>query len=830
MPTREELIAQASAKWEREQLISQAKAKWEASQSGPSESESALRGVASGVTAGFDDEFTGGVGAVGRVFGVKNLGSWKPFAEDSKLETTDEPLSADAIVEAYRSNRDAVREDQKADFAKNPKATIAGNLVGAFVSPAAKIKAPSKMGPLTRGATRAQAMKTAALQGAAFGAGTSEADLTKGDVAGFGKDVAANAALSAAVPPAVEAAKGVVKGAAKTAAWTGRKLFSSVFGVTEGNAQKYLARREAINAAPELAEIKNQVDDAVLQLSQEVDSGKIQVEQARERLADLKTQIRNSLTDAKVDAREALRRSEDLLKEAAAKTIQPLKDKRAPTQLATEVVDAVEDLKGKVTAESGRAQEVLSRASAQVDLAPVYNRIDETVEKLRTYGTAEADSIIGRLEDYKSKLMSENWATIGGEAAKRRLQGLDQITAYSPNAGAFDQALNAAFKGIRSELDLALKNQVPEYAKAMKPVAADADLLDDVARAFGEERKAISRLGQIATPKGKVDREALARLEQATGRPGAFTRPVDEFSRAQALLKDPAALEQMRRALPEYAAYRQAMAKLAKMKPDWSREQLERALSTSKEARALSLAEDALSRAQAKLKPVASLTPASTESKLKAFIKPGGAPIETQRAVKELERITGKQFTQSLEDRRVLDAFSKAHANGSRNTVLWTVVGFVTGGIPGAMAGATFGHSVIDRYGPKVGKAILDGIGKLRESPSIQTIRSLNLPENVKRELEREFRVYVTLKNAGELQPPRKVASDQGPDRAPSEFRGEERWARTGLQKLGISGSQGARLLEDKRTRRLLIQASDLPAGSKALQRIKDQIQKGPAK
>jgi hypothetical protein len=109
---------------------------------GPSPTESGLRGVASGFTAGFDDEIGGVIGGAGRLAGVKNLGSWKPFDPNSHLETTDEPLSAEEIVKAYRDNRDALRNDQKLDMATNPKATIAGNLAGAVISPAAKIRAP----------------------------------------------------------------------------------------------------------------------------------------------------------------------------------------------------------------------------------------------------------------------------------------------------------------------------------------------------------------------------------------------------------------------------------------------------------------------------------------------------------------------------------------------------------------------------------------------------------------------------------------------------------------------------------------------------------------
>lgn len=737
---------------------------------GPKPGQSALRGAISGLTASLDDEFTGAVGAAGRVAGYKNLGSWKPLDPGSHLEKSDAPLSADEIVNAYRENRDAIRGEQKQDFATNPKATIGGNLVGAVVSPASKLLAPQRMGPLSKLGTLAQEMKTAGLQGAAFAAGGSDADLTKGEVGQFAKDTLIGAATGAVVPPVVAGAAIGLKKGAQAAGWTGRKAFTSIFGVSEENAAKYLSNRVRINDAPELSQIKTQVDDAVLQLSKDVDSGKMSVEQAKAAHAELKTQIRNQLTDAKVDAREALRRSEDMLKESAAKVIQPLKDKRAPTALASDVVDAVDALKSQVQAKSGAAQEVLNNSGAKIDLAPVYRRIDETIDKLKSYGTDEANAIAAKLHDYKAGLMNENWANISASAAKKRLQGLDQITKYSPLAGSFDQAKNAAFKGVRSELDQSLKAGVPAYGEAMEPVAKDAALLEQASGAFGDERRAIGRLGQIATPKGALDREALAQLEQATGKPGQFTKPIDEYTRAQAILKDPQKLEEMKRALPEYASYRAAMAKLAKMRPDWTREQLEQALSKSKEARTLSMAEDALKKAQARFEPVSALTPGSTESKLKSLMRPGGSTIETRKALTALEERSGKKFSQAIDDRAVLDSFEKGNIHGSRNTLMGGIIGGLMGGIPGATVGATFGHTVMDKYGPKVGKMVLDAIGNISERPTIQTIRGLNVPPEVKAELEREFRVYMVVRNAASEGVAASRVADQPktPDRKPA--------------------------------------------------------------
>lgn len=69
----------------------------------------------------------------------------------------------------------------------------------------------------------------------------------------------------------------------------------------------------------------------------------------------------------------------------------------------------------------------------------------------------------------------------------------------------------------------------------------------------------------------------------------------------------------------------------------------------------------------------------------------------------------------------------------------------------------------------------------------------------------------------------RSVAGNSAP-----QPKGEDLWAQQGLQKLGIKDQGVAnRLIQDPKTKQLLIQASDLEPGSKAYNQIVNQIQKG---
>ncbi len=66
------------------------------------------------------------------------------------------------------------------------------------------------------------------------------------------------------------------------------------------------------------------------------------------------------------------------------------------------------------------------------------------------------------------------------------------------------------------------------------------------------------------------------------------------------------------------------------------------------------------------------------------------------------------------------------------------------------------------------------------------------------------------------------AAAAQGPSANRSPAKGEDLWAQQGASKLGIQDASG--LMNDPKAKQLLIQASDLTPGSKAMKRIQDQL------
>jgi outer membrane lipoprotein SlyB len=503
---------------------------------------------------------------------------------------------------------------------------------------------------------------------------------------------------------------------------------------------------------------------------------------------------------------------------AKERVLSPIKAINPPIDRAADVSLMVGDLKQKVYEQSKKALETLN-PNTKVSLSKVYSSIKESIDGLRAAGTDESLAVADRLQAYMARQIEQHGDEVGSREAKKLIQGLDDITQYSPMAGSFDKAKNAAFKGVRSSLDQTLKEGSPEYRAAMESVSRDAGLLSEANTAFGSPEVAVGKLGRLNTPRGAFDRSTLGQLENAVGKQGAITKEADAFANAQRILKDQNALRKIEQSLPEYQALRSAMAEVAKRNPRWNAEQIEKA--TASKRRDLAEAVSRRVFAEHRLAPFKALTPGSTENKIKSLMR--GSDINTKGVMDRLGKESGKDFVQMADDLAVKQSFDKGNTNGSRNTVMGTVVGFMFGGLYGAGIGATIGHQVIDRYGPKVGKLILDGMIKVKKSPRIQTIRSLKLPENIKQEMEREFRVFISKQNQSEVSSASRVA-DYGnePSRSPSSLKGESKWIQDGMDKLGL---QDQSIASSKKARELLIEASGLPANSKKLQIIKNKIQ-----
>lgn len=126
--------------------------------------EAFARGAAQGATFGFADELTG--------------------AGQAAIDFISDPSNQD-IIEAYRKRRDESRAAYGAAEEAQPVASLAGNVTGGLAS--AFVPGIGAAGAGLKGALAAGAA------GAAYGLGSGESDLTKGDVAGAAGDTALGA-------------------------------------------------------------------------------------------------------------------------------------------------------------------------------------------------------------------------------------------------------------------------------------------------------------------------------------------------------------------------------------------------------------------------------------------------------------------------------------------------------------------------------------------------------------------------------------------------------------------------------------------------------------
>jgi len=223
-----------------------------------------------------------------------------------------------------------------------------------------------------------------------------------------------------------------------------------------------------------------------------------------------------------------------------------------------------------------------------------------------------------------------------------------------------------------------------------------------------------------------------------------------------------------------------------------------------------------------------------------------GANPRNAANLRELERISGVPVSQRAKDL----ATAKVFANPSLSPTDWTGKAaarvLLAGGAGTALAGplgGAIGAGLASPLALKVGINALSGAKEIaarfpsfakftRENPiAAQTvaqlvsgqIRRANPPAEITPEVEQYFQ-----ENPKLLQDVRDEKVRVRIERAVAPKRGEDRWAQTGLQKLGIDDpALTKKLLESKEGRRLLIEASDLPAGSQAMKRIQDKIQKG---
>lgn len=183
--------------WEKYQSSSSSDGPWTKYQSSaPSDNrvkntevESAVKGGINAITGGFARNIQGIAKTVG--------------------EAQFKPMGLSDLITSYRKNRDEADVGYQKAEEDNPKSYLGGEIFG---SAAMSVVPGFGWMNAAKGASIASKIGAAAKTGAFIGAGTSNADLTKGEIEQFGKDVVQGGLTGSVVQGALSGARTVFKG------------------------------------------------------------------------------------------------------------------------------------------------------------------------------------------------------------------------------------------------------------------------------------------------------------------------------------------------------------------------------------------------------------------------------------------------------------------------------------------------------------------------------------------------------------------------------------------------------------------------------------------
>lgn len=693
-----------------------------------SQLESGARGLAQGATLGFEDELAGAGGVLGDQagrMGVDAVESTHPGVQ-AQLDAISERDTPSAR-QVYDSGRDEERALNLAAKNANPGTYFAGELAGGIVNPASKA---------------ASGLKGSMALGGVMGLGGSDSDLTNGELGdaaidtaggvvggtighGLGKGVEYGAQKLA---PKLSPVGNYIKDKFGRASDKFLKKTGKVLGsIPEEYSGEYLSRGGELNARPSI-DIMDDISQIHTDRQNAISQAERSVVRNKDNVARVEKDLSERMADAKFKASHDLSQANENYQNAARGIQENLKNKSL-SGLKEDILSSIGSLKDKVNAGSASAYEILGNSNGNIRTRNAKDILAKSMADLQINGQAVSDSAVSSLKNLSN--LAERLEALGKNVtypqAKGILQQLDKDINYSSVAGEYYPEAQAAKRQVRQALDEVLKKKNPNYAEAMKSVADDASLLSELSDSFGTDSKALSRLNQMGSEKGRaIDVPLLRKLEEKTGK--KFSGPIDEYIGTQDVLGSPSRLKSLKESSPEYEVYKAIEAKRNALMDPASKRALEGQITSGAEREALSQSERELSEAEANFDPVRKFGQGSVQAKMKALT--GARNYDAKNLFEGLDKSTGKNFTQEVKDRAILDAFTKTDANGSRKTLLGKAVGGAVGGGLGyaeghdsksAAIGAALGFS-LDKYSGQVIKAMLDG--KIGSAKAIDALGS----------------------------------------------------------------------------------------------------------
>ena len=750
MPTQDRQQMEAELKrLEMEEELARLEAEEAAQPSGAEQVETGVRSALESATLGISEPTISGVNAV-----LGNLID-SGFDADSLKDFFSKSIDSARIEKEYQKDIERRRQLK----AEAPISSIAGSFAGALL-PTGPAAALGKAAKGAIGATKlaelgaagrvaATAAESALAAGGQTAAEQAIEQATGVIPEGAGASPFEVAAFAAKLGGGIKGAGELVKGAKALAP----KIASVLGGPKVEAIQKYLADPEAVKRAKSPEQLKELMDETVSKLRSDIETGKIGLDDAKSVLSKAEQNLRDVSQAKRADISDALKLAREKFSQAQKELVEPYRAAKPPLALASDIIDAADDLKARVSEESKKSYDILEalerRAKAgeipRVNLGDVPDFIKNLQNDLKVGGkliSNEEKAAFSVLERYRTDLKSLYKEQVPYPQVKRIIQSIDRdIRTFStPNSAQFSDLAQEKLLQLRRGLDNLIKGS-PEYTEQMQRVSQLTELLINVGKFLGRDQKIQGKLEGIWRPAQASERELLAKLGQATNRD--FSSPIEAYSAAKKLGQQPLVLEQMAQQLPEAKELSRAEAQMARLRRPGAEQIL-----APKEVRAVQQATVGVERsrqmfeeARAKL---AELGPFGREMSNYNAIRGAvaGRNPAYEESLRALSKASGQDFVQMVNDLRLAESFSKDFTQGSRNVNFFSILaGGLTAGATGSLtAGAVLaglGAGVgkfMDKFGGVATQKVLDKYLQIQGMPTVRKLQTAlnDLPPAVK--------------------------------------------------------------------------------------------------
>lgn len=664
-----------------------------------SNTEAALRGAGQGATLGFEDELAGAAHAP--LGAIKKIGGYLGV----------EPSKTDEDIANYEMARNKEREANQRAETDHPYVYGGSQFAGAAI--------PTVLsGGLGAEATLGEMALSGARFGAASGLGGSNADTSKGLVEDTGMGAGVGGVIGAAVPLAGKYVVKPVAGAiaespvgqmpAKVTQYLAKKFGKVYANVPEEMTQEYIDRGGNISARP-ADQIMDDLSSRYEKAQSGLDSAKIANESAKDAAGEAKFNAQNEFVDQRFQAKNAADEAKAELDQSFAAKKEALQNSNVQ-HLKEPITKSIDELKSQVIKGSQDAMEVLGKQQGAVQIAPILQTLDEQIKGMTINDTPVSKTAVNSINELQGlrQRLSGLGEEISFKQAKAAIKQLDDDITYSSKNGEFTPQVDRATQAVRKAFDTVLKEQSPEYAEAMKPVAQKAQLLEELTKNFGTDQQVIGKLNNIHSEVGQqVHLPQLQALGEQTGQD--FVTPIQAHSANMETLSTPSKMQEIQQSLPEFQKHQQASAHYDSLMNPAARRQVAEAPGVTRANDLLAKRQVELEAAQDQANVMRPLNPQTVQSRMKALT--GARNYGAENTFSDIDQATGQNFSGEIKDRALLDQFRKADTQGSRKVAAGAAAGFAVGGAPGAAVGAALG-GVADRYAGQTFKAALDtGIG-----------------------------------------------------------------------------------------------------------------------